>query len=94
MSTTTIRIDEQLKDRVGAAAEQQGKTAHAFILETITQRVEQIELEAQAAEVAQARWSRLLADGHSVGWDAAKAYLEARAAGQPARRPAPRKPRG
>ena len=33
MSTTTIRLPEDLKVRVGAAAKHAGTTAHAFILE-------------------------------------------------------------
>lgn len=43
MSTTTIRIDEQLKARIGNAATQAGKTAHAFILEALTQKLDQVE---------------------------------------------------
>jgi predicted transcriptional regulator len=91
MSTTTIRIEEQLKDRVTAAAEQQGKTAHAFILEAIAQKVEQVEVEAEAIQVAEGRWNKLVDTGRSVGWDDAKAYLEARAVGKRVRRPAARK---
>ena len=35
MSTTTIRLEDDLKARVAAAAEREGKTAHAFILDAI-----------------------------------------------------------
>ena len=35
MSTTTIRIDDDLKARVTAAAQRAGKTAHAFILDEL-----------------------------------------------------------
>ena len=45
MSTTTIRIDDDLKVRVAAAAQRAGKTAHAFILDAISQTVEQVELD-------------------------------------------------
>jgi predicted transcriptional regulator len=41
MTTTTIRLEDDLKARVAAAAEKAGKTAHAFILEAISQTVEQ-----------------------------------------------------
>ena len=40
MSTTTIRLEDDLKARINAAAAQAGKTAHAFILEAIAQTVE------------------------------------------------------
>ncbi len=36
MSTTTIRIEDELKARVAAVAERAGKTAHACMLDAIT----------------------------------------------------------
>ena len=37
MSTTTIRIEDELKARIAVAAQHAGKTAHAFILDAISQ---------------------------------------------------------
>lgn len=90
MSTTTIRIEEELKERLAAAAHLSGKTPHAFILDAIAQTVEQVEIETEFARLADARWAKTLATGKSVPWDAAKAYLEARARSDKARRPAAR----
>ena len=90
--TTTIRIDDDLKARVAAAAERAGKTAHAFILDAIARTVEQVEQDAAFHRVADARWANLLATGTTVPWDDAKAWLEARARGERARRPVARKP--
>ena len=90
MSTTTIRIEEQLKERLAAAAELSGKTPHAFILDAIAQTVEQVEIDAQFDRLAEERWARVLATGKTVPWDAAQAYLEARARGERARKPAAR----
>lgn len=87
MTTTTIRIEEDLKARVAAAAENSGKTAHAFILDAIEQTVEQAELDADFQRVAGERWAKVLATGKTVPWDAAKAYLEARSQGQRPRKP-------
>lgn len=92
MSTTTIRIEDELKARVAAAAERQGKTPHAFIVEAIAQQVEQAEQDAEFHRVADARWTKLLGSGKTVPWDKARAYLEARARGAKARRPSARKP--
>ena len=92
MSTTTIRIDDDLKARVAAAAESAGKTAHAFILDAIAHTVEQAELDEALHRVADARWAKILATGKTVPWDAAKAWLEARSRGQRPRRPVVRKP--
>ena len=87
MSTTTIRIEDDLKARVAAAAQQAGKTAHAFILDAISQTVEQVELDNAFNAVADQRWAKIKASGKTVPWDNAKAYLAARANGEPARKP-------
>jgi predicted transcriptional regulator len=92
MSTTTIRLDEDLKARVAAVAERAGKTTHAFILDAIADRVEQAELEDEFHRIADKRWAKVLATGATVPWDEAKAYLEARARGERVRKPAARKP--
>jgi predicted transcriptional regulator len=91
MTTTTIRIDDELKARVAAAAERAGKTAHAFILDAIARTVEQVELDDAFHRVADERWEKILATGKTVPWDAAKAWLEARARGEHKRKPVARK---
>jgi len=90
MSTTTIRLDEQLKARLASAAERAGTTAHAFILAAIEQTVEQSELEEAFHRVAERRWAALLASGKSIAWDEASAYIAARARGERPRKPAAR----
>src|SRR5271157_4241029 len=87
MATTTIRIDDDLKGRVAAAAERAGKTTHAFILDAIAQTVEQVELDEAFHRVADERWATVLATGKTVPWDDAKAWLEARSRGERRRKP-------
>ena len=91
MATTTIRIEDDLKARVTAAAERAGKTAHAFILDAIAQTVEQVELDAEFQRVAHKRWATALGTGKPVPWDDAKVYLEARLRAKSPRKPLPRK---
>jgi predicted transcriptional regulator len=91
MSTTTIRIDEDLKARVASAAERAGKSAHAFIVEAIEQTVDQAEADDDFHRLADARWAKVLATGETVAWDDAKAYLEARARGERPDRPKARR---
>jgi predicted transcriptional regulator len=91
MSTTTIRIEDDLKARIAAAAQHAGKTAHAFILDAISQTVEQVEMDNAFNAVADQRWGTIQASGKTVSWDDAKAYLAARANGEPARKPTARK---
>lgn len=90
MSTTTIRIEEQLKARLVLAAERAGTTAHAFILDAIEQTIEQSELDEAFHKVAEERWATLLASGRSIGWDEAGAYVTARARGETPAKPVAR----
>jgi len=91
MSTTTIRIEEDLKARVAAAAQRTGKTSHAFILDAIAQTVEQSELGDEFHRIADKRWANVLATGKTVPWEEARSYLEARSRGERPRKPAARK---
>jgi predicted transcriptional regulator len=90
MPTTTIRIEDELKERIAAAAELSGKTSHAFILDAIAQTVEQVEVDAEFDRLADQRWAKVLATGKTVAWEEARVYLEARSRGAPARKPAAR----
>lgn len=94
MPTTTIRIEDQLKARVVAAAGRAGKTPHAFIVDAIAQTVEQDELDAAFNRLAEDRWARMSATGASVPWDDAKNWLQGRARGEHPARPAARKTGG
>lgn len=81
-STTTIRIEETLKLRIAAAADRAGQSAHAFIIDAISQTVEQLELDNEFHEVADARWRDLLASGKTVSWTDTRAYLDAKSRGE------------
>jgi predicted transcriptional regulator len=87
MQTTTIRLDDTMKERIAAAAEQAGKSAHAFILDAIFQTVEQVELDSAFNEIADERWKGILASGKTVAWEYAKAYLAAKSRGESPSRP-------
>lgn len=91
MPTTTIRIEDQLKARVAAAAERAGKTTHAFILDAIAQTVEQNEQDESFHLLAEERWAKVKETQKTVPWEEAKAYLAARSRGERPRKPAARK---
>ncbi len=86
MSTITIRLEDDLKSRVEAAADRSGKSPLAFILDAIQQKVEQSEAEDAFQRLAEERWAQLLKTGKTVPFDAAKTFLEARARGTKAAR--------
>ena len=90
MSTTTIRIEDDLKARVAAAAQQMGKSTQAFIVDALAERVEQAELDNAFHTLADERWATIRTTGKTVAWDDAKAYLVARAQGERPRKPASR----
>lgn len=82
MPTTTIRIEDELKTRIAAAAERSGVSPHAFILEAIAQTLERAELEEDFHRVADERWAKLLSSRKAVAWADAKSYLQAQAQAQ------------
>jgi uncharacterized protein (DUF1778 family) len=91
MSTTTIRLPEELKARVAAAAERAGTTAHSFILEAIAEKAEQAERRADFHEVAERRYADLLASGKTIPWRKMRKFLENRISGKTAARPVAKK---
>ena len=91
MSTTTIRLPEDLKARVAAAAERAGTTAHNFILEAIAEKAEQEDLRGDFNDVAEKRYAKIVASGKTISWHAMRSYLEDRLAGKATRRPVARK---
>lgn len=91
MSTTTIRLPDDLKARISAAAKQAGTTTHAFILEAIAEKAEQAERRADFDAVAEARYAGIVATGKTIPWPEMRSYLEARLAGKVTKSPVARK---
>ena len=91
MSTTTIRLPEDLKARVAAAAKRAGTSAHGFILEAIAEKTEQEDLRANFDAVAEDRYARIASSGKTISWQEMRGYLEERLAGKKVKRPVARK---
>ncbi len=91
MPTTTIRLPEDLKERIAQAAERAGTTSHAFILEAIAERVEQAERRNEFHYTAERRYAEIVASGKTIPWSKMRTYLEARLAGRKTTRPVARK---
>ena len=90
MSTTTIRLPQDLKKRVARAAERAGTTAHNFILEAIAEKAEQEERRGVFRDTAERRYAQIVASGKTVPWNEMRRYLEHRLARKKAVRPKPR----
>ena len=87
MSTTTIRLPKDLKERVARAAERTGTTAHGFILEAIAEKAELEERRTDFFDTAEQRYSAIAASGKTVPWREMRRYLERRVGGRKAVRP-------
>jgi predicted transcriptional regulator len=87
MPTTTIRLSDELKARVAAAAKNAGTTAHGFILDAIAEKAEQEERHADFDTEAEARYARIVDSGKAIPWQEMRNYLEARMAGEKTKRP-------
>lgn len=91
MSTTTIRLPEDLKARVAEAARRTGTTAHGFILAAITEKAAQEELRGDFNQVAEERYARIVASGQTIPWQEMRTFLEERLAGNAVPPPPARK---
>jgi len=92
MSTTTVRLPQDLKDRVARAAERAGVTPHGFILSAITEKAEQEEHRGEFQELAEQRYAQIVASGKTVPWKDMRRYLESRLSGKKPSSPKPRAP--
>jgi predicted transcriptional regulator len=91
MSTTTIRLPEELKARVARAAKEAGTTSHNFILEAIAEKAALAEQHAAFHAVAEQRYAQFLESGESIPWEETRTYLKNRLAGKRVKRPSARK---
>lgn len=82
MSTTTIRLPDELRTRVAEAAEREGITAHAFMVEAIAEKAERAALRAKFYAEAEARWAEFERTGLVVAREDMHAYVDARLAGE------------
>ena len=91
--TTSIRLEDEMKARVGVVAARAGKTVHAFIRDAIAETVEKAEQDDAFHTLADARWTNILATGETVGWEDTRNWLAARSQGEHPPKPRPRKVR-
>lgn len=91
MSTTTIRLPDDLKARIASAAQRAGVSAHNFILQAIAEKADQEELRTEFSTLAEGRYAQIIATGETVPWEEMRRYLRERMTGQEAKRPQARK---
>ena len=90
MSTITIRLPPELKERVARAAERAGTTAHIFILEAITEKATQVERRSDIRDTAEQRYAKIVTTGKAIRWSEMRTYLERRVKGEKVARLSPK----
>jgi predicted transcriptional regulator len=91
MSTTTLRLPDELRTRLARLAEKSGKSPHSLMLEAIAQKVDEEELRASFHAEADGRFTEMMESGVGIPWHDMRAYLRTRAGGKSARAPKARR---
>jgi len=91
MSTTTIRLPQELKARLARIAKAKGASPHSMILDAIEESVEAEERRQDFYATANQRYAEILANDQTIPWETLKVYLRARAEGKAVKKPQPRK---
>ena len=83
MSTTTLRIDPSLRERIAQLAQALEQTPHNFMVEALAQKADEAEWKLAVQREAQQRDSALQAGEPGVEWHEMRAYLKERLAQAP-----------
>ena len=78
MSTTTLRIEDTLRERIARLAQASGQTPHNFMLEALAQKVDEAEWKLSMQHEAQQRDAALQAGEPGVEWHEMRTYLRDR----------------
>lgn len=89
MATTSLKLPDSLKERVAKIAAETGKTAHAFMVEAISEQTERIEEDRAFMARAEASLKQYQETG--IGYDADQVhhYLRAKIQGLNPAKPQP-----
>jgi predicted transcriptional regulator len=87
----SLRVPEEVKQRVEKLAKERDTTPHAFMLEAIREKVEAEDARLAFLTEATRRLARMKKTGTGIPGDEVFEYLQRRATGQKATRPRARK---
>jgi predicted transcriptional regulator len=86
-ATTTIKLPDNLKQRIAPLAEAAGKTAHAWMVEALERQAAMAEAREAFLQEAEASAAEIDAGGALFAAEDVAAYLLSRAAGKSPARP-------
>ena len=81
MATTSLKLSDELKQRIIAAAEKKGVSPHAFMVQTIERAATAAESRASFVSEAQAARGKMLSTDEGFGVNEVHAYFKPRIAG-------------
>lgn len=87
MPATSLRLPDDIKTLAARVAEREGKTAHAYLLEVVSERVQEDAARQDFEAVAEQRWQRYLRNGKTISIEEMRKYLAERAAGHKVKPP-------
>ncbi len=91
MSTTSIRLPDELRARIEALAAASGTSMHAFMLQAISEVTDRLERRQDFHAEAERRWKKMLSSGVYLTHVDLRDYALALARGENPEAPAPRK---
>ena len=90
-TTTTLKLPDDLKARIATAAEQLGKSPHAFMVEALQSQTALAERRREFIDAALLAREEVAQYGLVYDADEVFSYLQAKLEGKPANRPKPTK---
>jgi predicted transcriptional regulator len=87
MSTTTLKLPDELKERIVSAAEAAGKSPHAFMIEALAAQTALAERRRAFVESAQVAEQEVAEYGLVYDADEVFSYLQDKLSGKRAKRP-------
>jgi predicted transcriptional regulator len=87
MSTTSLKLPDELKQRAAAAAQELGVSTHSFMVDAIRQAADAVEQRSQFVAQALAARAEMLESGAGHDADDVRVYLRQRISDEQAKRP-------
>ena len=87
MSTTSLKLPDDLKQRAASAAQELGISTHAFMVDAIRRAADSVEQRAEFVAQAQAARAAMLQDGAGYEASEVRDYLRQRIADKQISRP-------
>lgn len=89
VAATSLKISSRLKSRIVKVARRAGETPHSFMVRALEDQVDAAERHQRFVEDAVTADEAMQKTGRGYAMEDVHRYLEAKARGRPAKRPAP-----